>query len=185
MQVPSPTTHFSVTSPTCGQSSPKMRWIFAHAAPHSVYSSPHGSQSPAVHTSATPWLATQSAPVPCFVTEMLYTFVHSALHADHEPMQSRDVTVGAGVGVGVGSGVGADDGAGVGAAVHAPSPTAHFRDTSPACEQSSPLTRCIFVQSTSHSVYCSVHSGSSSHSPSPPLHTSSSPLSNKHPEPDP
>jgi hypothetical protein len=183
VHVPSPTTHFNVTSPGCGQSSPKMRWIFAHAAPQSVYSSEHRSQSPSVHTSAAPWLTAHLDPVPCGGTEMLYTLVHSASHADHDPTQSIRVTVGAGVGVGVGSGVGADVGACVGGAVHAPSPTAHFRVTSPGCRQSSPLTRCIFVQSASHSVYCSVHSGSSSHSSLPLLHTSSSPLSNTHADP--
>jgi hypothetical protein len=116
---------------------------------------------------------------------MLYTFVHSTLHADHDPTQSRGVTVGTGVGVGVGSGVGADVGACVGGDVHAPSPATHFRVTSPGCEQSAPVTRWILVQSASQSVYCSVHSGSGGHSPSPPLHTSSSPLANTHSAPAP
>jgi hypothetical protein len=105
-----------------------------------------------------------------FVTEMLYTFVHSASHPDQPPSQSRGVTVGADVGVVVGSAVGSGVGTGVGDAVHPPSPTTQAKVTSLAFGQFSPLMRCIFAQAAPHSVYSSLHGA---HSPS--VHTSGLP----------
>jgi hypothetical protein len=170
VHLPSPTTQSIVTSAAFTQSSPLMRCTFVQSTSHSVYSSAQAPHAPSLHTSSAPLLVTHSDPVPCFVTEMPYAFVHCVPHPDQPPTQSRGVTLGAGVGVGVGSAVGSTVGTGVGGAVHAPSPTAHCVVTTLGLGQRSPLMRCIFVQSTPHSVYSSLHD-----THTPPLHTSRAP----------
>jgi hypothetical protein len=141
VHAPSAGVQVNVTSLGFGQFSPLMRWIFTQSTPHSVNCSSQCSHGATPHTSCSPWLYSQSAPLPCFVTEMLYTFEHSSSQSDHDPTQSRDAAVGAGVGVGVGSGVGSDVGVGVGGAVHFPSPTTQSIVTSLGVGHFSPKMR--------------------------------------------